>query len=719
MDSRKADQIWMKKPAGWAGELWRESLPLGNGLTGALLSGGAGVEHFFLNRYDRWEHGSDGEIPDVHDALARARALIKEGRYKEANAVTCAALAERGYRVELATPMAPLEIALRFDSQEPFRHYRRGLNLSTGEAWVEFDQGEDHIRRRAFVSRQDDAAALDVRSTGSMQVQIDLPEDARLHVRILTDGSRQEIEGHLRLENASFVTVLARFDGDIEEESYDRLFAKHLDAYRDAMGQAEIDLGGGGHDTGYLLDMAQEEEAPAELYEKLWRFGRYLFISGTAEGGCPFPLYGLWPGQANLPWCQNVANENVQMIYWHAPVNGCADLIRPLIHYYFGKMDVFRQAARRIFGCRGIFVSVYTTPQNSAPAPNVPVIVNYIGAAGWLCRHFYDYYRYTGDRELMEKEILPFMLESAAFYGDYITWDENGQAALSPSVSPENTPGSFMPRDFRENMGHINPVVRNSTMDFAIVKELFTSLVRLSDDFPLDEGLVDTWRSMLSRLPEYQVNGDGALKEWMSPDLSDNYAHRHLSHLYPLFPGEEIHSGHPLFSACERAVDLRRLGAASGWALAHQSAIYARLGRGDQALKCLNIMAKGCLLPNLFTLHNDWRDMGVTLRIDMFPVQLDALLGAVNAIQEMLLRADENEIRFLPACPAAFDRGSVACWRVPGGEVSFSWDEGNKTFRACIRALRGLDVSVILPGWTGEDTRRVTLKRGEETTIDI
>ena len=201
--------------------------------------------------------------------------------------------------------------------------------------------------------------------------------------------------------------------------------------------------------------------------------------------------------------------------------------------------------------------------------------------------------------------------------------------------------------------------------------------------------------------------------------LTHTHTHIHLSHLYPLFPGEEIHSDHPLFSASERAVDLRRLGAASGWALAHQSAIYARLGRGDQALKCLNIMAKGCLLPNLFTLHNDWRDMGVTLKIDMFPVQLDALLGAVNAIQEMLLRADENEIRFLPACPEAFDRGSVACWRVPGGEVSFSWDKDKKTFHADIRALRDLDASVILPGWTGEDKRRVTLKRGEETTIDI
>lgn len=111
-------------------------------------------------------------------------------------------------------------------------------------------------------------------------------------------------------------------------------------------------------------------------------------MSGTGEAGNPFPLYGLWSGVSKPTWAQNVANENVQMIYWHAPVGGYALLLCPLIHYYFKKMDAFRESARKLFGCRGIYVSTYTTPMNSYPTPNVPVIVNYIGCAGWLCRHF-------------------------------------------------------------------------------------------------------------------------------------------------------------------------------------------------------------------------------------------------------------------------------------------------------------------------------------------
>ena len=716
------NRIWMKKPAGWPDELWRESLPMGNGLTSALLCGSVGCEHLWLNRYDRWEGGFDGELPDVSDTLEKTRTLMERGEYAKANGLLSRTLAERGYRVELATPMAPVEIRLRFESEAPFSHYCRGVDLDTGEAFARFQQGGDTIERRAFVSRADDIAVLRVASTGRLSVKIDTREakDFLADYSLTVDGRLEEKDGYYQIWDASSFTLRASF-GHIDAPArvdYDALLSRHLPLYRAAMGTAELSLGGGDHNTEFLLDEAAEEEAGPELYEKLWRFGRYLFVSGAAENGLPFALYGLWPGRDKLPWAQNVANENVQMIYWHAPAGGLAELLRPLIHYYFGKMDDFREAARKLFGCRGIFVSVYTTPMNSRPAPNVPVIVNYIGSAGWLCRHFYDYYRYTGDEALLKAEILPFMMETAAFYEDYVARDAGGKIRICPSVSPENTPGNFMPEDFQEHMGHVNPAVWNSTMDFAILKELLTHLLALNEKFPQEPARVSAWRAMLEDLPAYQVNGDGALKEWMDEGLSDFYGHRHLSHLYPLFPGEEIRRGHPLFDACARAVDLRQLGAASGWALAHQAAIYARLGRGDQALSCLNILAKGCLLPNLFTLHNDWRDMGVTLRIDMAPVQLDALMGAVNAVQEILLDASEDRIDLLPACPRRFAAGSFRAWRFPGGQISAAWNRDHGTFSAEIAAERDVDVVLRCPDWAHLAPRRVRLKAGEAERIE-
>ena len=707
------NRVWMKKPAGWAGELWRESLPVGNGLTSALLCGSAGYEHLWVNRYDRWDGGEETELPDVRETLPQTRALIAEGRYQEANNILSDALRAHGYAVKPATPSAPVEIRLRFESEAPFRRYRRGVDLETGEAFVTFDQGAAHIERRAFVSRVDDQAALWVKSTGPICVKVDLPNDPRLRVSVLqVGGARHDLGGTLAIEGASDLLILARFDAPPVEMSYPALLERHLPGYCEAMGDAALTLSGGDHNTEWLLDETAENEIPVELCEKLWRFGRYLFASGTAEAGEPFPLYGLWNGQANLPWAQNVANENVEMIYWHAPVGGYAGLLRPLIHYYFSKMDAFRAAARRMFGCRGIYVSTYTTRNNSLPTPNVPVIVNYIGCAGWLCQHFYQYYRYTGDEALLRAEILPFMLETAAFYEDYAQRDGAGRLCISPSVSPENTPGNFIPEDFQAHMGHPNPVVRNATMDFAILKELLTHLLALNEAFPQDPVRVEKWRAMLRDMPDYMVNRDGAIREWMDEGLEDFYLHRHMSHLYPLFPGEEVRRGDRWFDACAKAVSLRKLGGLSGWSMVHMAAIHARLGDGERALSCLDMLARGCLLPNLFTLHNDWRDMGVTLRIDMAPVQLDALMGAVNAIQEMLLSVSDGRLTFLPACPERFERGEVKNWRFPGGRVSFRWDREKGLFTGTVQAERPVEISVEYPAWVGKARRVLRMEEG-------
>ena len=712
-------QIKMKRPASWAGELWREALPVGNGLTSALLTGTVGYEHFLVSRFDRWEESIDPEIPDVSYTLEETRKLLKAGDYGKANSCLSDALKEKGYQTAISKPCAPVEIRMRFEAECAYKHYSRGIDIDTGEAFVKYEQNGAWYERRAFISRADDQAVFLASGEKAMRLKIDKPQDTRLHMRVLLPmgGSMEDFGEYIDISDAKEVFVFAKFDRAPEEASYEALLNKHLPLYKEAMGDADLSVADENRATEELLDITHEDEAPNELYEKMWRFGRYLFASGTAEGGNPFPLYGLWAGRANLPWAQNVANENVEMIYWHAPAGGYAYLLRPLIHYYFGKMDVFKDAAKKLFGCRGIYVSTYTSPKNSVPSPNVPVIVNYIGCAGWLCRHFYDYYRYTGDEELLKKEILPFMLEAARFYEDYAVRDENGRIMMIPSVSPENTPKNFIPRDFQTHMGHMNPVVWNSTMDFAIVKELLTNLLILSGHVEMDVERVQMWKKMLSDMPGYMVNEDGAIREWMDEKLEDFYMHRHLSHLYPLFPGEEISGEDALFPAFEKAVDLRELGGLSGWALAHMSAIYARLFRGDKALDCLNTLAKGCLLPNLFTLHNDWRDMGVSLLIDIAPVQLDALLGAVNAMQEMLLYAAPDQLVILPACPDRLNKGEVRNWHFPGGRISFCWDREAGKLDISLCANRRVDVRIAMPAWAGKTGRAVHLEAGEQVKL--
>jgi len=209
----------------------------------------------------------------------------------------------------------------------------------------------------------------------------------------------------------------------------------------------------------------------------------------------------------------------------------------------------------------------------------------------------------------------------------------------------------------------------------------------------MDAEAVNKWQSTLSALPEYATNEDGAVKEWQKDELLDNYFHRHLSHLYPLFPGNEKGIDK---SAFERALELRVLQGQSGWSLMHMAGIYARLGRGEDVARCFDLLAKGCLLPNFMTLHNDYRDMGVTLGLGQFaPIQLDALMGSVNAVQMMLLQADEESISFLPALCSRMERGKVEGFAFFGGKTSFEWS--SEHFEAKLIFERDTKVRISLP----------------------
>ncbi len=684
-----------------------------------MLCGSVGCEHLWLNRFDRWEGGWESELPDVSDTLEQTRRLLAEERFYEANDLLSKALRERGYRNELATPMAPVEILLRFESEGPFRRYRWEICLDAGEARVQFLQGKARMQRRAFVSRADDQLALELTTDGRMTLRLDKPADERLHLALLTDAPNAAVDcgDHFYIQNVKKLTVLARFDAEPVQGEYEELLARHLPLHRQTMGDAELLLSDEDRPNEAMLDEAMESEAPTELYEKLWRFARYLFVSGIGEAGNPFPLYGLWNGVSKPTWAQNVANENVQMIYWHAPVGGYALLLGPLIHYYFKKMDAFRESARKLFGCRGIYVSTYTTPMNSYPTPNVPVIVNYIGCAGWLCRHFYDYYRFTGDEELLRSEILPFMLETAAFYEDYLTHGADGKIRIEPSVSPENSPGRFMPGDFHEHMGHPNPVVWNSTMDFAILRELLAHLLELSCAVVMDPRRVESWRAILKALPEYMVNSDGAIREWMDEELPDDYRHRHLSHLYPLFPGEEVRRGHPLFDACARAVDLRELGRGQ------------RLGVGASVgdLRLAGTRRSRAGLP-------EHAGEGLSAAQSLYAAQRLAGHGRVAAHRHGACPAGcadgcgecdsgnaprtlRRSLALLPACPEKLGCGEIRNWRFPGGRVDMRWNREKRELRAALKAERPIRLQLVLPEWTGIPAQEIVLHAGEEKTI--
>jgi len=435
------------------------------------------------------------------------------------------------------------------------------------------------------------------------------------------------------------------------------------------------------------------------LMEKLWRFGRYLMICGTRD--VPFALYGLWGGGYNLMWSHNMANENLQMMYWHVMVGGLEYTYKIVIDYYVNMMDMFKDNARKLFGMDGIYVPAGSAEGVGRPNQIVPVIMNWTGAAGWLCQQFYNYYLFTKDDALLEEKILPFMEQTALFYENFITFETDGRIKFYPSVSPENSPMNFFTDLAAHKTPHVCPTVINATMDVSIFKELFTNLIAIAQQKGNNAAQIEKWQDLITRLPAYTTNSDGAIKEWLHPDLTDRYAHRHISHVYSVFPGTEIVDGRDdadLVAAFKQAVDLRELGAQTGWSFSHMSSIYARFGEGDKALECIETLSRAMLLNNLFTLHNDWRKMGLSWNQGKTaPVQLDANMGIVNALQEMLLFVSEDMIKILPALPALMKKGTVRGLSFPNGSIDFAWDADIQHLSVRITATRDCTFSLMLP----------------------
>ena len=595
--------ITMKYPSSWHKSLWREGLVSGNGKIGANVYGGTKRESVLINHSALWTSTECNPLPDVSGSLTETRQAMDNGDFNTANWILTNALTANGYNNERDYPLPLAEFNMSFTGFTGFSDYLRAVNMETGEVSSQFREKDVWVKKDLFVSRKDDMIILRIQADKPILntvFSLDVPKAsdssdktyqyAKEHCRIETDsniiiykslntdkkpygaaikiesadGDIKNSESRINVNCASDILIKIKVfvnccpdKGTLkfENNSYEYYLNRHIPLHSALYHSAELNLfENNNFSNEELMLNAYSGKSPNELIEKLWRYGRYLFISGSSKDGFPFSMYGLWCGDYKAVWSHNMANENIQMMYWHTNIGNLEELNKALLEYYMSRLDSFKECAKKLYGCKGIFIPAGTTPNMPLPCQLVPVIMNWTGAAGWLAQHYYKYYSYTGDTEYLHSVVLPFMKAAADFYENFIVFDESGYIKIYPSVSPENSPLNFIPKD-NADMAHPMTSAVNSTMDLAIIKELFTNLIELCVEHNIYGEKIKIWENIVNSIPEYGVNKDGAVKEWQDDDFEDRYYHRHLSHIYPVFPGDEITTNDEIISAFEKAVE--------------------------------------------------------------------------------------------------------------------------------------------------------------------
>ncbi len=476
---------------------------------------------------------------------------------------------------------------------------------------------------------------------------------------------------------------------------FKKLLTEHIADHQKFYRRVSLDLAQSGTSASLAIPTDKRvsgfpQNPDPALLALYFNLGRYLLITSSRPGTQPANLQGIWCADLRPPWSSNwTANINIQMNYWHVETTNLAELGQPLFEMVGGLAQNGADTARTNYGANG-WVSHHNIDlwRQSAPVGmglsfTDPTWANFAMSGPWLCSHLWEHYRFSGNKQFLQAAY-PVLKGSAEFLLSWLIEDGTGKLTTCPSVSTEN---NFIAPD-----GKNADVSAGCTLDIALVKELFGYLIESTKILGTDAEFAAKLAAAKLRLPEYQVGKWGQLQEWSIDFDEAQPDQRHMSHLYPVYPGSEITPrNNPRLAMAARASLQRRLdhgGAYTGWSRAWAIGLWARLADGEKAWESLKLLLEHSTGANLFDTHPQ---AGGAI------FQIDGNFGATAAIAELLLQSHDGEISLLPALPAAWKDGSVRGLRARGGvEVTIAWKAG-KLVAAELFAVRSGTHTVRVP----------------------
>jgi len=754
---------------------WEESFPLGNGRLGMMPDGGTDKERIVLNEISMWSGSKQNtDNPAAYKSLGQIRKLLFEGLNDEAQQLMYDTFVCGGqgsaYGNGANAPYGSYQILgnLLFEYTYPgnadsISSYRRELNLNDAITTVSFRKGNTGYTRESFTSFADDIVIIrltsDVAGSIHFSVGMNRPEhysvsiegndllmkgrlpdgvdtlemkgisyDARVRVILPKDGQLLSKDSTLTVQKASEVLILVGMGTDYfdkekylsqtgtflteaAKKSYQELKEEHLKIYREMFGRVELDLGYSDKEKlpmGERLRAFQKDKDDPSLAALYFQFGRYLLISSTRPGLLPPNLQGLWCNTIRTPWNGDYhLNINLQMNLWPAEVANLSELHMSMIEWTKQQVRSGQRTAKVFYNARGWVTHILGNVWEFTAPGEHPSWGATNTSAAWLCEHLYTHYQFTKDKEYL-KDVYPAMKEAALFFVDMLVEDpRNGYLVTAPTTSPENA--------FRMPNGKTVHICAGSTMDNQIIRELFTNTREAALILGIDEDFAKLLETKQSRLMPTTIGADGRIMEWLEPYEEAEPTHRHVSHLYGLYPGNEIsvELTPELANAAKKTLE-KRGDKSTGWSMAWKINFWARLHDGDHAFKLLgdllrpgveeggDMMNDGGSYPNLFCGHP--------------PFQIDGNFGGCAGIAEMLVQSQTGRIELLPALPQAWSKGSFKGLKVRGGgELSASWSEGRLN-EAMLKALVSGDFNIKLP----ENTENVTVrKNGKAISLPV